>query len=103
MTYKFFKHELCKEGIDITFQQVAMAKSIGARTLSSLATLKDSPCHSTKLFYIARINSSIWTHEVLVNVNVWKNLIVAKPQLPVELFNVIVTTRGYFVNGCESL
>ena len=60
-------------------------------------------CHSTELLHISRIDNSIRTHEVLMNVNVWKNLIVAKPQLPVELFNAIVTARGYFVNGCESL
>lgn len=40
---------------------------------------------STELFHIARIDSSIRTHKVLVNVIVRKHLIVAIPQLPVEL------------------
>jgi len=62
-------------------------------------------CHSTELFHIARIDSSIRSHKVLVNVNVGKYLIVAKPQLPVELFNALVMARGDFVtvNGCEAL
>ena len=36
-------------------------------------------CRSTELFDIARIDSSIRTHKVLVNVNVGKHLIVDKP------------------------
>jgi hypothetical protein len=60
-------------------------------------------CHSTELFHFARIDSSIRTQKILVNVNVEKDLSVAKPQLPVELFNALVTARGNFVNGCESL
>jgi hypothetical protein len=106
---KKIKENVCKERIDITFQQVTMAKSIGAWTMSFLATLKDSPrfpataqnC-STSLELIGN-DSSIRTHKVLVNVNVGKNVIVTKPQLPVELFNALVTARGNFVNGCESL
>jgi hypothetical protein len=38
-----YKDNIRKQRIDITFQQVTMAKSIGAWTLSFLATLKDSP------------------------------------------------------------
>ena len=60
-------------------------------------------CHSTELFHIARIDSSIRTHKILVNVNLGKHLIVAKPQLPVELFNAIITARSNFVNGCEAV
>ena len=37
------------------------------------------PRHSTELFHIARIDSSIRTHKVLMNVNVGKQLIVVKP------------------------
>ena len=48
-------------------------------------------CHSTELFHIVRIDSSIRTHKLLVDVNVGKHLIVTKPQLPVELFNAFVT------------
>jgi hypothetical protein len=59
--------------------------------------------HRTELFHIARIDSSIRTHKVLVNVNVGKNLIVAMPQLPVKLFNALVMASGNFVNGCEAL
>jgi hypothetical protein len=61
--------------------------------------------HSTELFHIAQIDSSIQTHKFLVNVNVGnlKHLIVAIPQLPVELFNALITARGNFVNGCEAL
>jgi hypothetical protein len=59
--------------------------------------------HSTELFHIARIDSSIWTHKVLVNVNVGKHLVVAIPQLAVELFNALVTASGNFVNGCDAL
>ena len=58
-------------------------------------------CHSTKPFHIVRIDSNIWTHKVLVNVNDGKHLIVAGPQLPVKLFNALVMTRGNFVNGHE--
>jgi hypothetical protein len=58
-------------------------------------------CHSAELFHIAQIDSSISTHKVLVNVNVGKNLIVAKPQLPVELVNVLATARSNFVNKRE--
>ena len=54
-------------------------------------------CHSAELFHIARIDSSIRAHKFLVNVNVGKNLIVAKPQLPVELFNALVTARSNFM------
>ena len=58
-------------------------------------------CHGAELFHIARIDRSIRTHKVLMDVNVGKNLIVAKPQLPVELFNALVTARSNFVNGGE--
>ena len=59
--------------------------------------------HSTELFHIARIDNSIRTHKVLMDVNLGKNLIVAKPQLPVELFNALITAESNFVNGCEAL
>ena len=64
-----------------------IAKSIGAWMLLFLTILNDSPWyHSAKLFHIARIDSSIWTHKVLMNVYVGKHLIVAISwvQLPVE-------------------
>ena len=57
-------------------------------------------CHSTELFHVVRIDGSIRTHKV---VTVGKHLIVAKPQLPVELFNALVTARSNFVNGGEAL
>ena len=38
-----------------------------------------------------------------MNVNIGKQLIVAKSQLPIELYNALVTARGNFVNGCEAL
>jgi hypothetical protein len=38
-----------------------------------------------------------------VNVKVGKHLIVAKPQLPVKLFNALVTARGNLVNRCKAL
>ena len=59
-------------------------------------------CHSTELLHIARIDNSIRTHKVLMNVNIGKRLIVIKLPLPVELFNALVTARGNFVNGCEA-
>jgi hypothetical protein len=99
-----YKDNVCKQRIDATFQQVTMQKPIGAWTLSFLATLNDSPRFpATALNHIARIDSSIRTHKVLANANVGKSLTVAKPQLPVELFNALATARGNFLNGCESL
>ena len=60
-------------------------------------------CHSTELLHIARIDNSIRTHKVLMKSILGSTFIVTKPQLPVELFNALVTARGNFVNGCEAL
>ena len=57
--------------------------------------------HGTELFHIARIDSSIRTHKLLINVNVGKHLVVAIPQLPVELFDALVTASVNFVIGCK--
>ena len=53
------------------------------------------------MLHIARIDSSIRTHKLLINVNVGKHLVVAIPQLPVELFDALVTASVNFVIGCE--
>jgi hypothetical protein len=38
-----------------------------------------------------------------MNVNVGMDLIIAIPQLPVKLFDALVTASGNFVNGREAL
>jgi hypothetical protein len=72
--------------MNITFQQVTMAKSIDAWMWSFLTILKDSSIshHGTELFHVTQVDRSLRTHKPLVNVNVGKHLIVAIPQLPVK-------------------
>jgi hypothetical protein len=59
--------------------------------------------YGTELFHVARFDSNLRTHKVLMNINFAKFLIVAIPQLPVKPFNAFITASGDFVNGCEAL